>query len=228
MPGKTGSHGEQGLNFTVIEAPSPFETDDIEAISTYNGRRDFYTARRVWLGWTAGTDWLHDAIEREFGEDNVPYDVDSQRRATHVGAAGEVATVVLLLMGVGAIEFARKFGGRLGELGAEDIYDGAKQLARRRRTETGQTWGDDEPDFAAMDEGYMPEAVKRELADIMGVPADQLEVVEVHAEVREDVVLSATYRDRENGREYAAEVGRSDIRFRRLAVELPQLPEPDR
>jgi hypothetical protein len=34
MPGKTGSHGEQGLNFTVIEAPSPFETDDIEAIST--------------------------------------------------------------------------------------------------------------------------------------------------------------------------------------------------
>jgi hypothetical protein len=78
---------EQGLSFTIIEAAHPLDISDEEAISSYNARTDFYSVRRIWLGSVPGTDWLHDAIEREFGEDRFSYDVRSERRATHVGAA---------------------------------------------------------------------------------------------------------------------------------------------
>ena len=67
---------EQGLSFTLIEAPHPF--DDRDAISSYNARAQFTSAKRVWLGWTGGTDWLHEEIERELGEDAIWYDVESK------------------------------------------------------------------------------------------------------------------------------------------------------
>jgi hypothetical protein len=74
-------------------SPHPLEDASPEAIASYNARKDFYSARRVWLGSVPGTDCPHDALEREFGEDQVWYDVQSRRDATHVGAAGEVALV---------------------------------------------------------------------------------------------------------------------------------------
>jgi hypothetical protein len=45
---------EQGLSFTVIEAPHPMA--DADAISTYDARERFFAAHRVWLGSTGGTD----------------------------------------------------------------------------------------------------------------------------------------------------------------------------
>lgn len=98
---------EQGLSFTVIEAPHPFESDPAQ----YDARKEFHAAHRVWLGSVPGTDWLHEAIEAQFGEDQVWYEVESRRDSTHVGAAGEVAAVVLILMGTAAFEYLRKFGG---------------------------------------------------------------------------------------------------------------------
>lgn len=210
---------EGGFSFTVIEAPHPLEDDSPGAIEAYDGRKDFHTARRVWLGWAGGTDWLHDAIEQEFGEERVWYDVVSRRNGVHVGAANEVATVVLILMGVAVIKFSRKFGGRLGELGAEDIYDWARQLAKRRRQEKGLNWAEDSADFSGMDFGYMPEAVKEELADVMSISPSRLSLVS--AERREAILLFARYRDEETGREYTAEVGRSDMVFHRVGAPGP-------
>jgi hypothetical protein len=212
---------EQGLTFTVIEAPHPLEDGSPGAIEAYDARKDFYAARRIWLGWTAGTDWRHDAIEREFGEDHVWYDVKSRRDATHVGAAGETAAVLLILMGVAAVEFARKLGGRLGELGAEDIYEWAKQLATRRREEKDLSWteGDAEPDFSMWTFEDLPERLKGELADVMGVPVDQLEVVDT--EQRQELVAFVHYRDRESGRQYTAELGRSEVVFKRIGASPP-------
>lgn len=218
---------EQGLSFTVIEAPDPYENPAPEAISAYDARKDFSSARRVWLGWTAGTDWLHDAIEQEFGEDNVMYDVQSRRDATHVGASGEVSTVVLILMGVAAIEFSRKFGGRLGELGAEDIYDWVKQLAKRRRKETGLEWteGDADPDFSEWTFEDLPGRLKEELANVMGVADDELELVAT--ERRDDLVLFARYRHVASGLEYTAQLGRSDVLFTRVGAREPKPLERD-
>src|SRR4051794_34132143 len=116
---------EQGLSFTVIEAPHPMEAP--ESIATYNAREQFYAAHRVWLGWNAGTDWLHDAIEAEFGEDLAWYDVKSTRDATHVGASGEIAAVVLTLMGAGAADMLRTyyqaFAERLGDASADALLN---------------------------------------------------------------------------------------------------------
>src|SRR5688500_437975 len=101
---------EQGLSFTVIEAPHPFEGGEYDA--SYDAERDFYSARRVWFGYVPGTDWLHDEIERQLGEERVWYTVRSSRDAAHVGAAGETSTVVLLLMGGAAIGLATRLGER--------------------------------------------------------------------------------------------------------------------
>ena len=215
---------EQGLNFTVIEAPHPLDDDSPGAIEAYDARKDFYLARRVWLGWAPGTDWLHEAIEREFGEDHVWYEVRSQRNASHVGAFGETSTVVLILMGVAAFELARKFGGRLGELGAEDIYDWVRQLAKQRRQEKGLEWAEDEsPDFSRWEFEDLSESVKTELADVMDIEPEQLELVD--AERREHVVLLARYRDLRSEREYTAEVGRADVVFRRVGAPEPEVPK---
>src|ERR687895_691220 len=37
--------------------------------------KEFTFARRVWLGGTPGVDWLHEAVEQEFGEDINVLDV---------------------------------------------------------------------------------------------------------------------------------------------------------
>jgi hypothetical protein len=127
---------QQGLSFTVAEAPHPM--DDPDGVSPYDARGQFSAAHRVWLGWAAGTDWLHDAVGAEFGEDTVWYDVQSKRDATHVGASGEVAAVVLILMGAGAADMLRTyykaFAQRMGEASADALLEWARARARERRT----------------------------------------------------------------------------------------------
>jgi hypothetical protein len=202
---------EQGLTFTVVEAPHPLEEGSNP--SDYDALRDFYAIRRVYLGWVPGTDWLHDEIERHFGEDNVWYDVRSRRDATHVGAAGEVAAVILILMGAGAIEFSRKFVGRLGEKSADDIYDWVKQLATERRQALNIEWADGPPDFLeAYDHAELGERVKSELAGLLRVPQEGLDVVGVEGSAN---AVVATYRLKASSDEYIAEIGRDNILFRR-------------
>ena len=123
---------EQGLSFTAILAPSPMEGDPAE----WDGRRDFVVARRVWLGGLSGTDWLHEAVEHEFVPSGGWLSVSSERRSTHIGASGEVATVVLMLMGAGALNSLRKyadaFAQRLGEHSADALLEWARERARQR------------------------------------------------------------------------------------------------
>jgi hypothetical protein len=209
---------EQGLSFTVVEAPHPLE--DASGVASYDPRRDFYSIKRVYLGWVPGTDWLHDEIERHFGEDNVWYEVESNRDASHVGAAGEVATVVLVLMGAGAIEYSRKFVGKLGERSAEDIYAWVRELARSRRRDKGLEAADGPPDFLQRWEpADIAGRMKSELAGLMRVPESELELVSVDKRATH---ILATYRLRATGDEYTAEIGTDNVLFQRVGRSSPE------
>ena len=215
---------EDGLSFTIIEAPHPL--DEPDSIATYNAREQFYAAHRVWLGWNAGTDWLHDAIEAEFGEDAGWYDVQSRRNATHVGAAGEIAAVVLILMGTGAADMLRTyysaFAQRMGEASADALLEWARTKSRERRRAKQLEGADGPPDlFSGRDLEGLSFGMAGELADVIGVPEKRLELVT--AERRKSLAVYAVYRDVETGHEYSVEVGRDSASFKRIGGrELPR------
>lgn len=219
---------EQGLSFTVVEAPHPM--DDAERISSYNARRQFTAAHRVWLGGNSGTDWLHDAVEAEFGEDVAWYDVESKRDATHIGAAGEVAAVVLILMGAGAADMLRTyykaFAQRLGEASADALLEWARERSREHRKARGIEDWDGPPDFLGdgRDVKWLAVGMADELADVLGVPAAQLELVS--AERRKPLAMYAIYRDVTTGDEFSVEVGRDSATFRRLGGGTDPQPTP--
>lgn len=209
---------QQGLSFTVIEAPNPM--DDPAHSESYDARRDFRAAHRIWLGATGGTDWLHDAIEADFGEDAAWYSVKSKRDATHIGASNEVATVVLTLMGLGALDYARRvyaaFTQRLADDSAGALLDWAREKAReRRRTEHLEDF-DGPPDFSgAWEVKWLSEGMASELADVLGVPQERLELVSAERR-RLPHVMYAIYRDYQTGREYSAEVSQDSATFKPL------------
>lgn len=208
-----------GLSFTVLEPPNPM--DDPDTIAAYDARQQFSVARRVWLGANAGTDWLHEAVEAEFGEDAVWYDVLSQRNATHIGASAEWSQVVLILMGVGALDFARKvYGGfaqRLGEMGAESMVEWARRKSRERRAAKGLEQTDGPPDLTNGWGGpaEVAEVMRQELADIAAVAGDRLELVE--CEARAELSTYAKFRDSQTGTVYVVEARRDDATFTRLS-----------
>ncbi len=191
---------DQGLSFTVVEAPHPLEGTPRDP----DAGRDFKSAYRVWLGANAGTDWLHDAIEQDLGEDALSYEVQSRRDAAHVGASGEVATVVLFLLGVGALDLARKFyagfAQRIGEASADVLLEWARQRSREHRAAKGLEDADGPPDFLDRATGDLAAGMTGELASLAGVPESSLELVEAHRS--EPVAMRAVYRDRRTGDEY--------------------------
>jgi hypothetical protein len=200
---------EQGLSFTAIIAPHPAEQEE----GAWEGRRDFYSAHRVWLGCLRGVDWLHEAAEETFLPSGAWMSVDSERQSSHIGASGEVATVVLMLMGAGALNFLRKFSEgfaqRLGEVTADNVLEWARRRGRER-----QTPHDGPPDFTHLEPASLSEAMRRELASIMDVPVERIEIVS--AERRETLALLAAYRDKQTGREYRAEVVTDAVSFTQL------------
>lgn len=210
---------EQGLSFTVVVAPHPLDGEP----GHWDGRRDFYSAQRVWLGGLRGTDWLHEATEQAFLPSGEWLSVDSERRSSHVGAAGEIATVVLVLMGAGALNFLRKFSEgfaqRFGEASADAVLEWARQRARERGTPH-----DGPPDFfRGWDADVLAEGMRRELADVMRVPVERIELV--RADRSQSVALHAVYRDAETGHEYTAEVAQDAVTFTRVGATPPVPPK---
>ncbi|MDQ5807262.1 MAG: hypothetical protein M3320_01150, partial [Actinomycetota bacterium] len=169
---------EQGLSFTLLQTPHPM--DDPGHV-TRDVRGDFYEARRVWLGSTGGVDWLHDAIESEFGEDAVWYDVESRRNATHIGASGEVAYVLLVLMGAGALDFIRNFNAgfaqRLGELSADSFIEWVRRVTRDRRKAEGMESWDGPPNFYDQEVDELARSATGELAGLVHAPEERFELV---------------------------------------------------
>jgi hypothetical protein len=199
---------EQGLSFTVIFAPCPRAEDP----DSWDGRRDFETAQRVWLGYVRGTDWLHDAAERDFAPLAGRITIESDRRTVNAGASGEIATVVVVLLGVGVLEltrsFGKAFGETLGKASANALLDWARERGRQQQPL-------DSPDFSQWPTDHLARGMAGELAELLGVPEERLELVEAARSA--DLTLRATYRDRENGREYVADVGRDNATFRRTS-----------
>src|SRR5687768_4866935 len=97
---------EQGLSFAVIERSSPFEDP---------GQRSFQRAQVIWFGEVPGAEWLHDSVQREFGPLIEPYSIESRRESVFIGASGEVAYVLLTLMGVPLVAALKKMGDRAGD-----------------------------------------------------------------------------------------------------------------
>jgi hypothetical protein len=179
----------------------------------------FSSARRVWFGYTRGVDWLHQAVEGEFGEDQVWYDVKSERKSIHIGAAGEIAAVVLFLLSVGAVSFMGKFGDRLGEASADGLIEWVRELVARRKSEVGLT--DGAPNFLLGDSDQVAESMKRDLAQLAAVPESRLELL-AH-EKQEELMITARYRDAETGEEYTVEILRDEATFTRV---IPSRQEP--
>jgi hypothetical protein len=198
---------EQGFAFTVIEARDPLG----DAPAGSDPRRDFRRAQRLYLGAVPGTDWLHDAIQAEFGA--VNYELEIQRRSISAGASNEVAFVALILFGAGAIEFAKAFGQRAGQASADALLDWISERAQERRREAGWEHADPPPSFEIQETDYLTEEMRRELAGLLRRPADSLQVV---SSTRTDCGgLGATYRDSDTGFEYDVAVERERATFTR-------------
>lgn len=216
---------EQGLSLTIYQCPHP--CDEPEGIETFDALKSFYSVRRIWFGEVpVGGEWLHEALEREFGEDRVWYEVQTTRKSTHVGAAGEVVAVVLVLFGAGALAAAKKIGEELGS----DFADWARAKVRQRREEFQTGDFETSPNFDDHDLDGLAEGMKGELADVIQLPERRLQLVSKTR--RRSLSLEAIYRDRETGMEYAAEVGRDEAIFRRMGEprppdSLPTIEQPD-
>jgi hypothetical protein len=180
----------------------------------YDPRRNFYVVRRLWLGHVPGTDWLHEGITAEFGKGSFWYEVETDRTTASIGALAESVTVVVLLMGVAAIEFVRKFGGRLGERSGDAVFDWVRDRARQRRAETGRQNADPPPDFFRDDVDYLAVGARRELADLLHISEERLALVT--AERRKSLAMYAVYRDDEEEQEYTVEVERDCATFKRM------------
>jgi hypothetical protein len=210
---------EQGLSFTVMDASR------VQELATDgpwpDPHKEFTFARRVWLGGMRGVDWLHEAVEQEFGEDMVWYDVQSRRTGVHIGASGETATVMLILLSVAGIEFTRRFSGRVGERSADDLYDWVRDLAARRRKKKDISERSGVPHFPDWPADSLAQGMKSELADLAQVPEDRLELV--RRERGAEITLTARYRDTETGVEWDVEVGNDEAMFTRVTSQYRYL-----
>jgi hypothetical protein len=187
---------EQGASLTIIQRGHP--TDDPEYVG------ELRSIRRVWIGDVRGLEWLHDEAEQRLAHGASGwFVVRSERSSMHLGAGGEIATVILELLGAGV-------AGKV----ISDLIDYAKEHIRREREKVGLP--DSSPDFSAWGEGYeppLPERVKADLAEVAKIPAERLELVEERKTAT--LVHSALYRDTETGFEYEIEIGRDEATMRR-------------
>jgi hypothetical protein len=182
----------------------------IETSGFYEGgsRNEFQIVRRIWLGGIhGGADWLHDALRAEFSA--VTYEVESERRSISAGFSAETITVALVLLGGGAVEFARAFGKRAGEESADAVIEWVRERGRERRGER----NDPPPDFARYEVDRLTTGMRAELAGLLGKPDAALELVS--ASRTDDTPLVAIYRDRETGVEYEALVQSDSAVFTR-------------
>ncbi len=188
---------EQGLSLTVLETPDPLQAPGRDR------RREFTSARRIWLGGVSGTDWLHDALERELGPSGCWFSVESERRTDQIGAAGEIALVTLILLGARLVDaFATKFAERTGERAGDVFSDWVRDRGRARREQTYS--GDPPPDFYGWDVQPLAKGMRGELAELLEVDEGQLDLV--CAERQPGLALRGVYRDVETGQQYVAEV----------------------
>jgi hypothetical protein len=192
---------EGGMTFTVFEAPDYFERPS---------RGDFDVARRVYLGAVpGGTDWIHDELTAEF---TVPREIEVHRRSVEAGAGAEVVAIILVLLGVGAVEFARAFGKRAGEESADAVIDWMRARAQARREESGRRL-DPPPDFERYDARELAAGMQGELADVTGRARESLQLV--NAERTQTTALVAVYRDADEGDEWEVTVERDSATFKR-------------
>src|SRR5438034_5968107 len=150
---------EQGLSIRIIDRGHPF--DDPQG-----GRGQFQRARVVWLGFSPGVEWLHDEANKRLAEEVEGwYHVESERRSAHVGAAGEVALLILEFLGAGV-------AGKV----ISDLVDFAKTRVREYRDSIAPGM-DEAPDFSRWgDIEDLSTRLRDELAEILGVAPKRLEV----------------------------------------------------
>jgi len=187
---------EQGLSIRIIERGHPFEDPQ-------GGKGQFQRARVVWLGFSPGVEWLHDEANRRLAEEVEGwYYVESERRSAHVGAAGEVALLILEFLGAGV-------AGKV----ISDLIDFAKTRVREYHDSIAPGI-DDAPDFSQWgDLGDLSARLRDELAEILEVAPDRLEVTGEQLET--SVIATTTIRDTETGDLYHVDIASQEVAFTR-------------
>ena len=122
-------------------------------------------------------------------------------------------------MGAGALDAIRSiytgFAQRLGEVSADALLDWVRERTRERRRDRGIEWADGPPDFFSdRDAQGLSHGLTGELADVLGIPEDRLELLT--AERRDSLALWAAYRDTETGHAYTVELARDSATFTRV------------
>jgi glucose-6-phosphate dehydrogenase assembly protein OpcA len=126
----------------------------------------------------------------------------------HVGAGGEVAHVIIELLGAGV-------AGKV----ISDLIDHAKKRIAEWREQFGPGF-DQPPDFTRYDPESLDSLLDRlrgELAEIINVPLERIEVSGRRVETRR--VAEATFRNAETGDEYEVAIDRSTVTFARKRLE---------
>jgi hypothetical protein len=186
---------EDGVTLTVVEITDPLTSE--------GGRGEFRAARRVWLGYVPGMEWMHEEAERRFLPITEHVVVTSRRHSYHHGASAETAAIVLELIAAGVA----------GKLIA-DFIDHVKNRAREKRQEARLDEAD--YDFSRWwngDRGLRQAAtwMRPDLAELVGISASRLEIESVEA--HQTLVAVAQYRDKKTGHRYRVEVGRDEATF---------------
>lgn len=192
---------EQGLSVRVVERGHPLEDPNREG--------EFRQATVYFLGYSPGVEWLHDEANRRIsGESQGWFTIESGRRSAHFGAGGEVAHVVIELLGAGV-------AGKV----ISDLIDYAREQIRKWR-EPFEPGFDSPPDFTRYDSDSLDNLLDRlrgELAEIINVPLEKIGISRRKVETRH--IAEATFLNAETGDEYEVAIERSTVTFTRRRPE---------
>jgi hypothetical protein len=185
---------EQGLSIRIIERGHPFDDPG-------GGKGEFQRARVIWLGFSPGVEWLHEEANRRLASKvDGWYYVESELRSTHVGAAGEVARLIVEFLGAGVSAKV-----------VSDLIDFAKQRVRKYHDSLGVT--DFPPDFSRFEIDDLVGRLRDELAEILELPAERLELTGDRLTTK--AIVATTFRDAETGIRYRVDVDTTEVMFTR-------------
>jgi hypothetical protein len=184
----------QGLSIQIVERGQPFDDPS-------GGQGEFQRARVLWLGYSPGVEWLHDEANRRLAESvSGWYYVSSDRRTAHVGAAGEVERLVLEFLGAG-------IAGKV----ISDLIDFARDRVREYRDGLGIS--EPPPDFSDWELDDLLGRLRDELAGVVDIPPERLELTGEQLETR--MLATTSFRDTSTGTVYRVEIAKAEVTFTR-------------
>jgi hypothetical protein len=186
------------LSIRIIERGHPFDDPG-------GAQGEFQRARVLWLGYSPGVEWLHDEANRQLARGASGwYLVSSERMSAHLGVGGEAERLVLEFLGAGITAKV-----------ISDLIDFAKVRVRDYRQSVGTT--DGPPDFSTWDLDILLKRLRDELAEILDIPPERLELTEEEVTTRK--LAATSFRDTSTSDLYRLEIAKTEVVFTRQQAE---------